>query len=67
MIFTSFPEVKGSNNRPPADSLKAVHAKCNFYCVADVERAGWAFDKPTAAFLEAHCFDCHGDGAAKGD
>ena len=25
-----------------------------------------AFDKPTAAFLEAHCFDCHGDGAAKG-
>ena len=28
--------------------------------------AGWAFDKPTAAFLEAHCFDCHGDGAAKG-
>ena len=27
---------------------------------------GWAFDKPTAAFLEAHCFDCHGDGAAKG-
>jgi len=28
--------------------------------------AGWAFDKPTAAFLETHCFDCHGDGAAKG-
>lgn len=25
-----------------------------------------AFDKPTAAFLESHCFDCHGDGAAKG-
>ena len=26
----------------------------------------WAFDKPTAEFLEAHCFDCHGEGAAKG-
>ena len=26
----------------------------------------WAFDKPTTGFLEAHCFDCHGDGAAKG-
>ncbi len=25
-----------------------------------------AFDKPTGAFFEAHCFDCHGDGAAKG-
>jgi hypothetical protein len=27
---------------------------------------GFAFDKPMTAFLEAHCFDCHGDGAAKG-
>ena len=25
-----------------------------------------AFNKPTAAFLEVHCFDCHGDGEAKG-
>jgi len=27
---------------------------------------GFAFDKSTNAFLAAHCFDCHGDGAAKG-
>lgn len=26
----------------------------------------WAFDKPTTGFLEAHCFDCHGEGTAKG-
>ena len=26
----------------------------------------WAFNKPTTGFLEAHCFDCHGEGAAKG-
>ena len=25
-----------------------------------------AFDKPTAGFLGAHCFDCHGEGTAKG-
>ncbi len=28
--------------------------------------AALAFDNPTARFLEAHCFDCHGEGAAKG-
>ena len=31
-----------------------------------VGTTAWAFDKPTTGFLEAHCFDCHGDGAAKG-
>ena len=31
-----------------------------------VGTTAWAFDKPTRGFLEAHCFDCHGDGAAKG-
>lgn len=31
-----------------------------------VGTTAWAFDKPTTGFLEAHCFDCHGEGTAKG-
>ena len=38
-----------------------------FLCViASTLSAATPFSKKTEAFLELHCFDCHGDGAAKG-
>ncbi len=38
-----------------------------FLCVtASTLSAAAQFPKETEAFLELHCFDCHGDGAAKG-
>ncbi len=40
---------------------------CLFLCVtASTLSAAAPFPKETEAFLELHCFDCHGDGAAKG-
>ena len=38
-----------------------------FFCVTVTPLLSVAaFSKKTEAFLELHCFDCHGDGAAKG-
>ena len=37
-----------------------------FFCVTVLTLSAAPFSIKTEAFLEFHCFDCHGDGAAKG-
>ena len=60
----------GSRNNANRYETKGLMKRLStvlFLCViASTLSAAALFPKETEAFLELHCFDCHGDGAAKG-
>ena len=49
-----------------AKSLPTFVAALVAVLVLTAPRCSWAVDaKPVAAILEAHCFECHGNGAKR--